>query len=617
MQGTDKTDAARSEVKRSEPLQLRVGLGLLFGVVVLVLLHRSLRFKQPDDDRAVLRSLRELLESVGGDSDSIRSTQQAIAALRVHLQRSRPQHGTVDKELRRILAANIGPVAAQKHADPSSGLVQLLAQLPQYSSPAAASSASLYPSIRPDGKVCADVDINGRAVRRCIAPSLQVRDPTNVYVMFKTERGGGRFFYLMLEGLQNHPAVRLVGGPPYFCEDSEFGRWSQMLGERFQWQCKTDTLNEPRNVAPNNTDVALVFFPPTQPMLWAMDQLAAHVPGRPSSLKGLKCTGRCDMPLRMLTVPNTSADSNIPEGGVAYPFPVPRDRMVFLDEGDGPTKHWAVPAGHYLSYFKRSWVIKGYKAQPRVGSGLALDPSKSYFPMPYAVGDSYIPSTIAGPRDVDVVCTLRKDYGHDPKRPGTRALVLEHLAAARRSWGKRLKWQVGQASSGSRTSISESYFAIMRRAKIIVTANPGHWEIDYRLCEALSSGALVFVDQMWGPYPNMPVDGKHIVYYKGDDAEDLIGKLRYWLDRPNEARKVAVAGFEHAMKHLRGVSLADYILRSLPTQRNARRQYRVTGAAMVRHAKDKGLVPNGHMKYSCTMTACNHSFGPATFSVSL
>jgi len=36
----------------------------------------------------------------------------------------------------------------------------------------------------------------------------------------------------------------------------------------------------------------------------------------------------------------------------------------------------------------------------------------------------------------------------------------------------------------------------MREARIVVTCNPSHWEGDFRLFEAMLSGALVFVDEM-------------------------------------------------------------------------------------------------------------------------
>eukprot|EP01062_Namystynia_karyoxenos_P070635 TRINITY_DN659_c0_g1_i1.p1 TRINITY_DN659_c0_g1~~TRINITY_DN659_c0_g1_i1.p1 ORF type:complete len:597 (+),score=56.71 TRINITY_DN659_c0_g1_i1:79-1869(+) len=474
-------------------------------------------------------------------------------------------------------------------------------------------AAAPAPMPAPDElRVCTEIDTpDGQAVMRCVEPDLQVKDPTNVFVLFKTERGGGRFFYLLLEGIRHHPAIHLVGGPPYFCSDPEFAHFTRMLKDRFGWQCRQDTVEALKRGAPSGTDVALCFFPPTQPIQWHRDRLAAYIPGFIRTVDGEPCrTHRCDMPLALRSIENTSAESNLPEGGLHYPFPVPRDRMVFVDEGDGSGPHPAVPPGRYLAYYKRSWTGK-YPGRPPRHRGMPREASASYMPIPYAVGDSYLPNTIAAPRSLDVVCTLRKDLGHDRRNPAIRARVLKWLREAQTEWKVPPgKWAIGQATGASRTTISQGYFEVMRRARIIVTANPSGWEIDYRLCEALSSGALVFVDQMWGPFPHQPEDGRHIIYYDGNDRGDLLAKLEYWLARPRQARRVAVAGYLHALKHLRGVSLADYIIRSLP---NSKKQYNHTGRELIdtltpREGPMARLVPDGHMKYRCKPGSC--SYGP-------
>lgn len=49
---------------------------------------------------------------------------------------------------------------------------------------------------------------------------------------------------------------------------------------------------------------------------------------------------------------------------------------------------------------------------------------------------------------------------------------------------------------GNRHQNSAPYLEVMKRARIVVTANPGHWEGDFRLWEAVASKALIFVDYM-------------------------------------------------------------------------------------------------------------------------
>ena len=73
--------------------------------------------------------------------------------------------------------------------------------------------------------------------------------------------------------------------------------------------------------------------------------------------------------------------------------------------------------------------------------------------------------------------------------------------------------KLGEVNTGQRREINTGYFAALGRAKIIVTCNPSNWEGDFRLWEALSSGALVFIDEMSTPMPHAPRDGEHIVVY--------------------------------------------------------------------------------------------------------
>ena len=47
-------------------------------------------------------------------------------------------------------------------------------------------------------------------------------------------------------------------------------------------------------------------------------------------------------------------------------------------------------------------------------------------------------------------------------------------------------------------SVNEEYYNILKKSKIIVTANPYSYEGDYRLYEALLSGNLVMCDEMLG-----------------------------------------------------------------------------------------------------------------------
>ena len=48
---------------------------------------------------------------------------------------------------------------------------------------------------------------------------------------------------------------------------------------------------------------------------------------------------------------------------------------------------------------------------------------------------------------------------------------------------------------------------------------------DFRLMEAVASGALIFVDDMYVPRPHPLIHGQHIVYFNNSNKADLFEKL--------------------------------------------------------------------------------------------
>lgn len=59
----------------------------------------------------------------------------------------------------------------------------------------------------------------------------------------------------------------------------------------------------------------------------------------------------------------------------------------------------------------------------------------------------------------------------------------------------------------------------------------------------------------------------HVVYFSNENQTDLYSKLDYYRSNPLEGQKVARAGYLHAMKYHRTVSLVDYVLRSAHLKR--------------------------------------------------
>ena len=383
----------------------------------------------------------------------------------------------------------------------------------------------------------------------CVAPLIQLREKLKVRLVPKGEKGGKRAFFLMTQGLRQHPMVELVGGPPRLCADRGY-----TLDKVKDCEADATRLGAPVPEA----DVAIVLMPANDPKFYSSGRILAYSPYRWGNNKKLAA----DPVLNIGTIAGHEAITDADENPTLYRYapPVPKNRMIFVDEADWSSSHGHVPddAADYLAYFKRSWVQKNGQATPTRASPQRHTKSKSYFPMPYALADEYVDSEklgdVVGDRPIDVVCTLRDTRGG-------RGRVLPWL----RDHAKRRKLanvRLGQLSSAGRTVIDAGYLSTMRSAKIVVTCNPTGWEGDFRLFEALSSGALVMVDRMGTPYHHPLIDGEHVVFYDHTNKTDLLAKVDHALSHPHWARKVGVKGYAHVLRHHRAVSWADYVLRT-------------------------------------------------------
>ena len=105
------------------------------------------------------------------------------------------------------------------------------------------------------------------------------------------------------------------------------------------------------------------------------------------------------------------------------------------------------------------------------------------------------------------------------------------------------KFQAGQINSMSRTVVSTGYLSQMWRSQIIVTSNPSDWEGDFRLMEAMASGALVFVDRMFVPRPYPLIEDLHIVYYDNNNKTEFFQKLDLYRASKEKMASVAAAGY--------------------------------------------------------------------------
>jgi len=250
------------------------------------------------------------------------------------------------------------------------------------------------------------------------------------------------------------------------------------------------------------------------------------------------------------------------------PSLVPARKLVVVDFGDGfqPIGIASDPSQYGL-YFKRSWVTRKYASGGKSRSvGVpAYAKKRGYFPMSYSMAEEFlldsstkqVADVVHVARTRPIVCTLR------PAGRGNtdvRKQVLGWVRGAVDDWSLRGS-VVGEVDHGGRREIqNKNYLQTMREARIVVTSNPTGWEGDSRTWEALASGALVMVDTLACPLPYPLLDKVHVVYYDPTDKEGFLKLLKHYLDRPDEARRIGLAGHVHASRHHRTVNRADYLL---------------------------------------------------------
>lgn len=506
-----------------------------------------------------------LLEEAG------RYSKLVLAEARRGKQSHAPQSSAADRVERQMIAAEAAAARLNEAAASAERAMRLLSGALEKSS----SRWGLERSID-ELAVCWRVHVP-RNRTLCVAPRVQVNARVRVRLMPKAERSGRRAFFLLTQGLRQHPAVELVGSAPRLCADRSYSLDRNS-------RCEPDETKIGENHSAT-ADLAIFISPATDPKFYNSPRgLLAYSPYRWETNKHLAMNP-------VVSIGNASRiNTKHPDENPTlfrYQPPVPRERVVFVDECDwqSPHPHVSPP---YLAYFKRSWVLK----RDSVPTGPATNPitdvsmRPNYFPTPYAIADQYLdPSLpeISGKRDLDVLCTLRDTRGG-------RSRVLSWL---RNHFADHLSFKViiGTLSSAGRAAIDKLYLRTMRRAKIIVTCNPTDWEGDFRLLEALSSGALVFVDHMLTPYHHPLVDGEHLVYYDNTNQTDLVAKLSHALHHPRWARAVALRGYIHVLKHHRAVSWVDYIVRTaLAALANDDSAFSETGQSVLRRTKPAAVV---------------------------
>ncbi len=118
----------------------------------------------------------------------------------------------------------------------------------------------------------------------------------------------------------------------------------------------------------------------------------------------------------------------------------------------------------------------------------------------------------------------------------------------------------GYSGKTGRNTIQKPYYKKMLKSKIVITCNPDNWEGDYRTWEALSTGALVFVDNMLTPIINPLINEKHVIFYDRNNLLELKNKILFYLNNLELAKKISQQGNEHALKYHKPSDRIDEIL---------------------------------------------------------
>jgi hypothetical protein len=242
------------------------------------------------------------------------------------------------------------------------------------------------------------------------------------------------------------------------------------------------------------------------------------------------------------------------------------NKLIVMDEFDGHTLFFPYKTADevqavygddmlwYDMYFKRSFVARRdgkFLSHPHLNK---LD----VYPLTYAISEAYLPQHFQMVRNLEIMCTLRGNA-----RMQTRLRVQTWIQEYVDDPSKGVKTSiVGQINKATRSTVSKDYFDNMYDSQIIVTVNPSNWEGDFRLWESFATGALIFVDPIFVPHPYTMLDGVHCIFYHNSNKTELYEKLDYYRKNTDEARRIAIQGYLHALKYHRTVNLMDYVLRS-------------------------------------------------------
>jgi hypothetical protein len=235
-----------------------------------------------------------------------------------------------------------------------------------------------------------------------------------------------------------------------------------------------------------------------------------------------------------------------------------------LDYDDNPHQVYDADDFSWKLYFKRSCVDRKLNQVVDYGDLPILSTA-------YCVVDDMVepPEGYNGARSIGVSCLFENEILEYDLFSRVRAPLLKFSKNLETKYS--FSMQVGLVSECGpigRSRINKEYKKCLFDSKIILHANPDFWEGDSRLWEALSSGALVFVDRMCQPITNPLVDGEHVIFY--DPTEDGLRKLEqkivYYLQHDAQREAIGKQGRDFVLSHHRSIHRVNAIFDQLSKQ---------------------------------------------------
>jgi len=236
--------------------------------------------------------------------------------------------------------------------------------------------------------------------------------------------------------------------------------------------------------------------------------------------------------------------------------------VVLLDYADGCSRHSALDkVKHLVGHFKRSFVHRRFgKFSNNCTDGWENRVKKeSVLPFAYSGAQTFASAGMFPKRKYAITNMLRDDSAGSNKQ---RKIILNYTKSFVEKHNLSNHSFIGNTLSGKERGFEKVYFKVLANSKIIVTMNPADWEGDFRLWEALLSGALVFVDKMaildWIPHPFKHKE--HLIFYDPANRTEFENLLEYYVSNEAEAESIGLRGYEHTAHHHMTTDRVSYIL---------------------------------------------------------